>query len=80
MANPTQPGSITGVGVEAERALEAAWYAVGLDGTREACVLGLAPVKTSLCVLRGAPRLSEPQLSPLSHEEDMERLLTYPLY
>lgn len=50
MVNPTQPGSITGVGVEAERALEAAWYSVGLDGTREACVLGLAPVKTSRSV------------------------------
>lgn len=39
-----------------------------LDGGQAACVLELALVKTSLCVLGGVPNLSEPQHSQLSHE------------
>ena len=65
MASPTQPGSITGVAVGVERALEATEYVVALDGGQEACVLGLALVKTLLCDLGGVPNLSQPQLACL---------------
>lgn len=42
MANPTQLGSITGVGVGTERASEAMRCAVELDGGQEARALGQA--------------------------------------
>lgn len=59
MANPTQLGSITGVGVGTERASEAMRCAVELDGGQEARALGQALSRHRCLSLGGAALTSQ---------------------